>query len=165
MAIASATLSGTSSCTACPHAGNTCIWNLPNKSRYSFNIFINIQIKFNINIIPCIWPTVSCLSNLSTPASNRTFGTGTFKNAVDRSLNHPNQCCSVRDKSILQTYFLVEVTLVGVGGGGIFTGSSSWIISSRGIVIPELHSHVDCDNKPISWVANLLVSMLQQYEM
>lgn len=104
---------------------------------------------------------MSSRSNRSTPASSSTFGTDTFRNAVDKPLNHPNQCFSVLDKSILQTYFLIAAVAVGGGGGGIFTGSSSWIISSLRITVSALLSHDECDNESISWVANLFVSMLK----
>lgn len=79
------------------------------------------------NHIPCICPTVSSRSNLSTPANSNIFGAGTFKNAVDKPLNQPNQCCSVFAKSILQTYFLLVEMEEDArdDGGGMLNDSSS----------------------------------------
>lgn len=117
----------------------------------------------NLILIPCIWPTVSSLSSLSTPANNNTLGAGIFKNDADNPLNQPNQCCSVFAKSIRQTYFLLVCKIEDVGGGGIFVDSSSSIISSRWITGSGLWSHEDvCERESMSWVANWLVSVLKR---
>ncbi|KYN40131.1 hypothetical protein ALC56_05074 [Trachymyrmex septentrionalis] len=127
---------------------------MPTSGQYLHLKFTYFYEKNNTeNYIPCICPTVSSRSNLSTPANNNIFGAGTFKNAVDNPLNQPNQCCSVFAKSILQTYFLLVVIAEGAGGGGgILDDSSSWIISSRGITGSGLDSHL------LYWVGNESIS-------
>lgn len=165
VATTSATLSGTSSCTACPQAGSTCIWNFPaahkavNYRRLAFN-------KKNVREsrgAPCIWPTVNSRSNLSTPASSNIFGAATLRNADERPLNHPDQYCSVFARSILHVYFLLSGVLQCTGGG-ILAVSSSWITSSRWAIGSSAWlSHWGFElfsNSSISWVASLSLSIL-----
>ena len=58
-------------------------------------------------ILPCIWPTVKSVSNLSIPASSNILGGILAKNLEDNPLNQPHQNFSVFDKSILQVYLLL----------------------------------------------------------
>ena len=79
VASTSATLSGLSSCTVWPTAGNTCIWNFP-----------------------CICPTVRSLSSRSTPASSNSLAALASRNRFESPWNQPDQWRSEAARSTLQ---------------------------------------------------------------
>ena len=83
------TLSGTSSCIACPACGKICIWNFP-----------------------CICPMVRSLSNLSTPAKTSNLDADTDKNFELNPSNQLVQCGSDLQRSTLQVYVGVCTSFV-----------------------------------------------------